>query len=139
MTRLRARGLTHQAVDRAAEGPGLDDLVTAWAVSAVLAPKLRDIGQADRIRPARTVFGRQRAVEDRRAVVDLTPPVAVRDACVVRDLVRSPTEDDLLLLADAQISAGLLVVGELPGYPVVGHTVVGRGIEVRRRDSPAET
>jgi hypothetical protein len=49
------------------------------------------------------------------------------------------TEDDLLLLADAQTSAGLLVVGELPGYPVVGHTVVGRGIEVRRRDSPAET
>ena len=49
------------------------------------------------------------------------------------------TEDDLLLLADAQTSAGLLVVGELPGYPVVGHTVVERGIEVRRRDSPAET
>jgi hypothetical protein len=46
---------------------------------------------------------------------------------------------DLLLLADAQTSAGLLVVGGLPGYPVVGHTVVGRGIEVRRRDSPAET
>jgi selenide, water dikinase len=55
-------------------------------------------------------------------------------------LVRSPTEDDLLLLADAQTSAGLLVVvGELPGYPVVGHTVIGRGIEVRRRDSQAET
>ena len=49
------------------------------------------------------------------------------------------TEDDLLLLADARTSAGLLVVGELPGYPVVGHTVVGRGIEVRRRDSQAET
>ena len=27
--------------------------------------------------------------------------------------------------------AGLLVVGELPGYPVIGHTVAGRGIEVR--------
>ena len=41
------------------------------------------------------------------------------------------TEDDLLLLADAQTSGGLLVVGELPGYPVIGHTVAGGGIEVR--------
>lgn len=41
------------------------------------------------------------------------------------------TEDDLLLLADAQTSGGLLVVGELPGHPVIGHTVVGQGIEVR--------
>jgi selenide, water dikinase len=41
------------------------------------------------------------------------------------------TEGDLLLLADAQTSGGLLVVGELPGYPVIGHTVAGAGIEVR--------
>jgi selenide,water dikinase len=41
------------------------------------------------------------------------------------------TEEDLLLLADAQTSGGLLVVGELPGYPVIGHTVAGAGIEVR--------
>ena len=41
------------------------------------------------------------------------------------------TEDDLLLLADAQTSGGLLVVGELPGHPVIGHTVVGQGIEIR--------
>ncbi|OMC17501.1 selenide, water dikinase SelD [Mycolicibacter heraklionensis] len=40
-------------------------------------------------------------------------------------------EDDLLLLADAQTSGGLLVVGELPGHPVIGHTVAGSGIEVR--------
>lgn len=40
-------------------------------------------------------------------------------------------EDDLLLLADAQTSGGLLVVGELPGHPVIGHTVAGNGIEVR--------
>jgi selenide, water dikinase len=40
-------------------------------------------------------------------------------------------EDDLLILADAQTSGGLLVVGELPGYPVIGHTVAGNGIEVR--------
>jgi selenide,water dikinase len=41
------------------------------------------------------------------------------------------SEDDLLLLADAQTSGGLLVVGELPGHPVVGHTVAGVGIEIR--------
>jgi selenide,water dikinase len=41
------------------------------------------------------------------------------------------TEDDLLLLADAQTSGGLLVVGEIPGHPVIGHTVVGQGIEIR--------
>lgn len=41
------------------------------------------------------------------------------------------TEDDLVLLADAQTSGGLLVVGELPGHPVIGHTTTGRGIEIR--------
>ncbi len=40
------------------------------------------------------------------------------------------TEDDLILLADAQTSGGLLVVGELPGHPVIGHTVAGSGIRV---------
>ncbi|GAB3599965.1 selenide, water dikinase SelD [Angustibacter peucedani] len=34
-------------------------------------------------------------------------------------------EDELLLLADAQTSGGLLVVGELPGHPVVGHVQAG--------------
>jgi selenide, water dikinase len=37
-------------------------------------------------------------------------------------------EDDLLLVADAQTSGGLLVAGELPGAPVIGELV-------RRRDS----
>jgi selenide,water dikinase len=41
------------------------------------------------------------------------------------------SEDDLLLLADAQTSGGLLVVGELPGHPVIGYTVAGAGIEIR--------
>jgi selenide, water dikinase len=52
----------------------------------------------------------------------------------VREQLRSAphiSEDDLLLLADAQTSGGLLVVGELPGHPVIGHTVAGAGIEVR--------
>ncbi|MDG4826562.1 selenide, water dikinase SelD [Asanoa sp. WMMD1127] len=35
-------------------------------------------------------------------------------------------EDELLLLADAQTSGGLLVAGELPGYPVVGELVPAR-------------
>ena len=32
-------------------------------------------------------------------------------------------EDELLLLADAQTSGGLLVVGEIPGAPVVGEVL----------------
>ncbi|MGZ4593817.1 MAG: selenide, water dikinase SelD [Actinomycetes bacterium] len=32
-------------------------------------------------------------------------------------------EDELLLLADAQTSGGLLVAGEVPGYPIVGELV----------------
>ncbi len=35
-------------------------------------------------------------------------------------------EDELLLLADAQTSGGLLVVGEVPGYPVIGEVVLPR-------------
>ena len=38
----------------------------------------------------------------------------------------SADEDELLLLADAQTSGGLLVVGELPGYPVVGELLAPR-------------
>ena len=35
-------------------------------------------------------------------------------------------EDELLLLADAQTSGGLLVVGEIPGAPVIGETTRAR-------------
>jgi selenide,water dikinase len=35
-------------------------------------------------------------------------------------------EDELLLLADAQTSGGLLVAGELPGHPVIGRLVPAR-------------
>ena len=42
--------------------------------------------------------------------------------------------DELILLADAQTSGGLLVVGEIPGAPVVGETVaagtLGQGVLV---------
>ncbi len=45
----------------------------------------------------------------------------------VRPHLRSTVADDeLLLLADAQTSGGLLVVGEVPGHPVIGQ-VVPRG------------
>jgi selenide,water dikinase len=42
-------------------------------------------------------------------------------------------EDELLLLADAQTSGGLLVVGEIPGAPIVGEIVPRRqrALEVR--------
>lgn len=44
----------------------------------------------------------------------------------------SITEEDLLVLADAQTSGGLLVVGELPGHPVIGYTTERAGVvEVR--------
>ncbi|GIF72003.1 selenide, water dikinase SelD [Asanoa siamensis] len=47
----------------------------------------------------------------------------------------SVSEDELVLLADAQTSGGLLVAGELPGWPVVGELVPGRAdgvtLEVR--------
>jgi hypothetical protein len=64
------------------------DSVGSFGHLGIEAGHRRDIGQADRICPARTVFGGQRAVEDRPAVVDLTQPVAVRDAdvAVVRDV-----------------------------------------------------
>jgi selenide,water dikinase len=39
------------------------------------------------------------------------------------DAAASVDDDELLLLADAQTSGGLLVVGELPGHPVVGELV----------------
>jgi selenide,water dikinase len=35
-------------------------------------------------------------------------------------------EDELLLLADAQTSGGLIVAGELPGHPVIGELVPAR-------------
>jgi selenide,water dikinase len=42
----------------------------------------------------------------------------------VRPHVQSQVDDDeLLLLADAQTSGGLLVAGELPGHPVIGELV----------------
>lgn len=34
----------------------------------------------------------------------------------------SLTEEELVLLADAQTSGGLLIIGEVPGYPVIGRT-----------------
>ncbi|QIK74876.1 selenide, water dikinase SelD [Nocardioides piscis] len=45
----------------------------------------------------------------------------------VRPYVDASVDDDeLVLLADAQTSGGLLVVGELPGHPVIGEVVANR-------------
>ena len=48
-------------------------------------------------------------------------------------LSSSVDEDELLLLADAQTSGGLLVVGEVPGWPVVGEVVAGEDVTLRVR------
>jgi selenide,water dikinase len=40
------------------------------------------------------------------------------------------SDDELVLLADAQTSGGLLVAGEVPGYPVIGHLVEQRDAAV---------
>ncbi|MGV9711881.1 selenide, water dikinase SelD [Gordonia sp. NPDC003424] len=47
------------------------------------------------------------------------------------DVGAGVTEDDLLFLADAQTSGGLLLIGEVPGYPIIGETVPGSGIAIR--------
>ncbi|HTZ45067.1 MAG TPA: selenide, water dikinase SelD [Jatrophihabitans sp.] len=57
-----------------------------------------------------------------------------RNLAWVRDqLATGLGEDELLLLADAQTSGGLLVVGEVPGAPVIGETVAAgeRAIAIR--------
>lgn len=38
------------------------------------------------------------------------------------DVDSALTEENLIFLADAQTSGGLLVIGEIPGYPVIGRT-----------------
>lgn len=48
-------------------------------------------------------------------------------------LLAEVEEDELVLLADAQTSGGLLVVGELPGHPVVGELVPAQEWTVRVR------
>ncbi|MTB72185.1 selenide, water dikinase SelD [Arsenicicoccus sp. MKL-02] len=48
-------------------------------------------------------------------------------------LEASVDQDELLLLADAQTSGGLLVVGEVPGAPVIGEVVAGGQHTIRVR------
>jgi selenide,water dikinase len=45
---------------------------------------------------------------------------------VLPHLSATVEEDELLLLADAQTSGGLLVIGEIPGAPVIGEIVPAR-------------
>src|SRR5690242_526329 len=62
------------------------------------------------------------------------PGGSVRNLEWVRPHLDSSVDDDeLVLLADAQTSGGLLVAGELPGHPVIGELVPGDGrITIRR-------
>ena len=71
----------------------------------------------------------------RRSLSDgFVPGGSRRNLDWVREHLRTDLpEEELLLLADAQTSGGLLVVGELPGHPVIGEVVPRSGglIEVR--------
>ncbi|WP_448073382.1 selenide, water dikinase SelD [Georgenia yuyongxinii] len=71
----------------------------------------------------------------RQALADgYVPGGSRRNLDWVRPHLRSSvSEDELLLLADAQTSGGLLVAGEIPGFPVIGELVPARehAIEVR--------
>jgi hypothetical protein len=51
------------------------------------------------------------------------------------------SEEDLLLLADAQTSGGLLVAGELRGAPVIGELIARRDsvLIIRRARRPSRT
>ena len=58
------------------------------------------------------------------------PGGSLRNLAWVRPHLDSAvSEDDLVVLADAQTSGGLLVAGELPGHPVIGHLVARAGAE----------
>lgn len=65
----------------------------------------------------------------RQALADgFVPGGSRRNLAWVRPHVEATvSEDELVLLADAQTSGGLLVVGEVPGYPVVGELVPAAG------------
>jgi selenide,water dikinase len=43
------------------------------------------------------------------------------------------SEDEALLLADAQTSGGLLLAGEIPGHPVIGELVPREDVLLRVR------
>jgi selenide, water dikinase len=51
-------------------------------------------------------------------------------AWVQPHLQATVTEDELLLLADAQTSGGLLIVGEVPGAPVIGEVRMAGDLEL---------
>ncbi|MFD1506580.1 selenide, water dikinase SelD [Georgenia yuyongxinii] len=73
--------------------------------------------------------GARQALADR-----FVPGGSRRNLDWVRPHLRSAvSEDELLLLADAQTSGGLLVAGEIPGFPVIGELVPARehAIDVR--------
>jgi len=75
-------------------------------------------------------------VEGARASLDagFVPGGSRRNLDWVREHVDAAvSEAELLLLADAQTSGGLLVVGELPGHPVVGEVVAKKEHHIQVR------
>ena len=48
-------------------------------------------------------------------------------------VVAAVSEDEALLLADAQTSGGLLLAGEIPGHPVIGELVPREDVLLRVR------
>lgn len=67
--------------------------------------------------------GARRAVDE-----GFVPGGTVRNLDWVRPHLESSVDDrELLLLSDAQTSGGLLVAGEVPGWPVVGEMVASAG------------
>ena len=62
------------------------------------------------------------------AAAGYVPGGSRRNLDWVRPHVNSAVDElELLLLADAQTSGGLLVAGEVPGYPVIGELVTTDG------------
>ena len=104
-------------------------------------PGLRVRDRRDRVRPARPPAqagpgqrrhgrgGRRRRARSSTAPgrpcapgTSAAAPAATSTGCA-RTCDRGVDEDELLLLADAQTSGGLLVAGEVPGHPVIGELV----------------
>jgi selenide,water dikinase len=62
------------------------------------------------------------------AAAGYVPGGSRRNLDWVRPHVKSAADElELLLLADAQTSGGLLIAGEVPGYPVIGELVTADG------------
>ena len=60
-------------------------------------------------------------------------PGATSTGCGRTRTSSAVSEDEALLLADAQTSGGLLLAGEIPGHPVIGELVPREDVLIRIR------